>query len=144
MSWSACWVQSWILFPLFPGRWWCYLELIIFKFISLGESTPRLFNEGKPLWPPTVPRLAGRSSQSNPRGSGPEVLKRELSEVTWPTKSGVSEVVFFSHYLNQWWIVYYCIYASLGLNELMASVGSQFTLSELIPSSIFLSANQPD
>ena len=25
-----------------------------------------------------------------------------------------------SHYLNQWWLVYWCIYASLGLNELMA------------------------
>ena len=24
-----------------------------------------------------------------------------------------------SHYLNQWWLVYWCIYASLGLNELM-------------------------
>ena len=23
-----------------------------------------------------------------------------------------------SHYLNQWWLVYWCIYASLGLNEL--------------------------
>ena len=26
-----------------------------------------------------------------------------------------------SHYLNQWWLVYWRIYASLGLNELMAS-----------------------
>ena len=24
-----------------------------------------------------------------------------------------------SHYLNQWWLVYWCIYASLSLNELM-------------------------
>ena len=23
-----------------------------------------------------------------------------------------------SHYLNQWWFIYWCIYASLGLNEL--------------------------
>ena len=23
-----------------------------------------------------------------------------------------------SHYLNQWWLIYWCIYASLGLNEL--------------------------
>ena len=24
-----------------------------------------------------------------------------------------------SHYLNQWWLIYWCIYASLGLNELI-------------------------
>ena len=24
-----------------------------------------------------------------------------------------------SHYLNQWWLVYWCIYASLGLNDLI-------------------------
>ena len=24
-----------------------------------------------------------------------------------------------SHYLNQWWLVYWCLYASLDLNELM-------------------------
>ena len=24
-----------------------------------------------------------------------------------------------SHYLNQWWLLYWCIYVSLGLNELM-------------------------
>ena len=27
-----------------------------------------------------------------------------------------------SHYLNQWWLVYWCIYASLGLNELITTV----------------------
>ena len=27
-----------------------------------------------------------------------------------------------SHYLNQWWLVYRCIYASLGLNELNAEL----------------------
>ena len=27
-----------------------------------------------------------------------------------------------SHFLNQWWIVYWCIYASLGLNELILNV----------------------
>ena len=30
---------------------------------------------------------------------------------------GASQVT--SHYLSQWWLVYWCIYASLGLNELM-------------------------
>ena len=48
---------------------------------------------GWPLWPPTVPRLAARSSHSNPRGSGPEVLKRERGHVT--AESGVSEVGVF-------------------------------------------------
>ena len=37
---------------------------------------------GGPLWPPTMPRLGARSSQSNPRGSRPEVLKRERGHVT--------------------------------------------------------------
>ena len=27
-----------------------------------------------------------------------------------------------SHYLNQWWLVYWCIYTSLGLNELNMNV----------------------
>ena len=43
------------------------------------------FNGGRPPWPPTVPRLAARPSQSNPRGSGPEVLKRERGHVTVET-----------------------------------------------------------
>ena len=38
-------------------------------------------------------RLAARSSQSNPRGSGPEVLKCERGHVT--SESGVSEVEVF-------------------------------------------------
>ena len=37
--------------------------------------------------------LAARSSQSNPRGSGPEVLKRERGHVT--AETGVAEVGVF-------------------------------------------------
>ena len=48
---------------------------------------------GRPLWPPAVPRLAARPSQSNPRGSGPEVLKRERGHVTSETR--VAEVAVF-------------------------------------------------
>ena len=48
---------------------------------------------GGPLWPPAVPRLAARPSQSNPRGSGPEVLKREHGHVT--AETGVAEVAVF-------------------------------------------------
>ena len=48
---------------------------------------------GVPLRLPTVPGPAARSSQSNPRGSWPEVLKRERGHVT--AKSGVSEVGVF-------------------------------------------------
>ena len=48
---------------------------------------------GRPLWPPAVPRLAARPSQSNPRGSGPEVLKRERGHVTAAT--GVAKVAVF-------------------------------------------------
>ena len=48
---------------------------------------------GRPLWPPAVPRLAARSSQSNPRGSGPEVLKRERGHMT--AETGVAEVGVF-------------------------------------------------
>ena len=49
--------------------------------------------EGGPLWPPAVPRLAAWPSQSNPWGSGPEVLKRDRGHVT--SESGVSEVGVF-------------------------------------------------
>ena len=48
---------------------------------------------GRLLWPPAVPQLAARSSQSNPRGSGPEVLKRERGHVT--AETGVAEVGVF-------------------------------------------------
>ena len=47
---------------------------------------------GGPLWPPDVPGLAARPSQSNPRGSGPEVWKPAGSRVRWPPKFRVSEV----------------------------------------------------
>ena len=46
------------------------------------ESIPRLFNGGRTIWPPAVPRLAAGASQSNPRGSGPEELKGERGHVT--------------------------------------------------------------
>ena len=48
---------------------------------------------GRLLWPPAVPRLAARPSQSNHRGSGPEVLKREGGHVT--SETGVAEVGVF-------------------------------------------------
>ena len=48
---------------------------------------------GQPLWPPAVSRLAARPSQSNPRGSGPGVLKRERGHMT--TETGVAEVAVF-------------------------------------------------
>ena len=86
-----------------PGHhcWGCYpgtlscsqvtasprLSLIVMHY---GNQSNGYLMRGGPLWPPTVPRLAARSSQSNPRGSGPEVLKRERGHVT--TESGVSEV----------------------------------------------------
>ena len=41
----------------------------------------------------SVPRLAARPSQSNPRRSGPEVLMRERGHVT--VANGVAEVAVF-------------------------------------------------
>ena len=56
---------------------------------------------GQPLWPPAVSQLATRPSQSNPRGSGPEVLKHERGHVT--SETGVAEVaVFGALQLNAW------------------------------------------
>ena len=52
-----------------------------------GNQSRGYFNGGRPLWPPAVHRLAARPSQSNPRGSGPEVLKRERGHVTAETWS---------------------------------------------------------
>ena len=38
-----------------------------------------------------------------------------------------------SHYLNQWWLVYWCIYASLGLNDLIiAQYWSHFVIGDEI------------
>ena len=48
---------------------------------------------GRPLWPPAVPQLEARPSQSNPRGSGTEVLMRERGHVT--AANGVAEVAVF-------------------------------------------------
>ena len=48
---------------------------------------------GRLLWPPAVPRLATRPSQSNPRGSGPEVLKRDRGHVTAWRSLGPSSVM---------------------------------------------------
>ena len=55
--------------------------------IHYGNQSRGYFNYGRPLWPPAVPRLAARPSQSNPRGSGPEVVKRERGHVTSQTWS---------------------------------------------------------
>ena len=37
-----------------------------------------------------------------------------------------------SHYLNQWWLVYWRIYASLGLNELSMSVGGDIVAKQFV------------
>ena len=55
--------------------------------LHYGNQSRGYFNYGRPLWPPAVPRLAARPSQSNPRGSGPEVVKRERGHVTSETWS---------------------------------------------------------
>ena len=47
-----------------------------------GNQSRGYLMRGGPLWPPAVPRLAARHCQSNPRGSGPKVLKRERGHVT--------------------------------------------------------------
>ena len=52
-----------------------------------GNQSRGYFSGGRPPWPPAVPRLAARPSQSNPSRSGPEVLKRERGHVTVETWS---------------------------------------------------------
>ena len=81
------------------GIWMC-ITMIICPLGPYGHAHGHYENQfqcysmgGRPLWPPTVPRLVARSSQSNPRGSGPEVLKRERGHVT--AKTRVSEVGVF-------------------------------------------------
>ena len=66
------------------------VELMV---IHYGNQSRGYLIGGRPLWPPAVPRLAARPSQSNPRGSGPEVLKRERGHVT--AETGVAEVGVF-------------------------------------------------
>ena len=38
-----------------------------------------------------------------------------------------------SHYLNQWWLIYWCIYASLGLNELTNGACCLAAITILVP-----------
>ena len=79
---------------------------------SLRESIPRLLNEGTTTMTARCARLAARPSQSNPRGSGPEVLKRERGHVT--SETGVAEVavfgalqpnvnIYWRQSMNGWW-----------------------------------------
>ena len=71
-----------------------YMFLSFFlSFQHYGNQSRGYLIGGRPLWPPAVPRLAARPSQSNPRGSGPEVLKRERGHVT--AETGVAEVGVF-------------------------------------------------
>ena len=39
----------------------------------------------------------------------------------------LGDVQATSHYLNQWWLIYRCIYASLGLNKLIGPWGTNLT-----------------
>ena len=61
--------------------------------IHYGNQSRGCLMRGQPLWPPAVPRLAATPSQSNPRGSGPEVVKRERGHVT--SESGLWGVGVF-------------------------------------------------
>ena len=70
---------------------WTIYRTKLFKraaVVHYGNQSRGYLMRGGPLWPPAVPRLAARPSQSNPRGSGPEVLKRERGHVT--SESGVA------------------------------------------------------
>ena len=74
---------------------WIILRSAVSKNCSdhYGNQSRGYLIGGRRLWPHAVPRLAARSSQSNPRGSGPEVLKREHGHVT--AETGVVEVGVF-------------------------------------------------
>ena len=75
------------------SRGWGVLSFSERLVCHYGNQSRGYLIGGRPLWPPAVPRLAARSSQSNPRGSGPEVLKRERGHVT--AETGVAEVGVF-------------------------------------------------
>ena len=49
----------------------------------LRESIQRLFNEGMTIMTTRCDPVAAGPSQSNPKGSGPKVLKRERGHVTF-------------------------------------------------------------
>ena len=67
-----------------------------------GNQSRGFKMRGRPLWPPAVPRLAARPSETNPRGSGPDVLKRERGHVTAAT--GVAEVAVFGALQRNVWM----------------------------------------
>ena len=77
---------------------WCGIEEVPYCFskssIKFQGHTGWKIDNLNPVWV----RLLGRSQ-----------LSRYFTDVDQAT----------SHYLNQWWLVYWCIYSSLGLNELI-------------------------
>ena len=87
---------------------------------------------GRPLWPPAVPRLAARSSQSNPRGSGPEVLKRERGHVT--AETGVAEVgVFRALQPNAGGVIFLYIIDGDEIRELFTLIDHHILSNSQIP-----------
>ena len=52
--------------------------------VTLRESIPRLFNWGRPLWPPAVPGLQPGPPSQTPGGLGQRYWS--VSAVTWPPK----------------------------------------------------------
>ena len=47
-----------------------------------------------------------------------------------------------SHYLNQWWLFYWCIYASLGLNELRFLIIVNMSFCSMFPKWVRMSGSQ--
>ena len=59
-----------------------------------------------------------KDTHTSPPRERAMVVFCDLSGEKWPRDIGTDQAT--SHYLNQWWLVYWRIYASLVLNELSA------------------------
>ena len=111
-SFHALWLQQNShhlaeIFKLIFLKWkLLYLDINVNEGCHYGNQSQGYLIGGRLLWPPAVPRLAARSSQSNPRGLGQRYWS--VSAVTWPPKlelrrsgsSGPSSLM--SQWFN-WW-----------------------------------------
>ena len=95
-KWSLPRLQTGILFnTLRPRQIGCHFTDAIFKCIFLNEN----------VW-----ILIKISLRFVPNG--------QINNIPALVQIMVCHVPATSHYLNQWWLVYWCIYASLSLNEI--------------------------
>ena len=117
----------------------CHFAGDIFKCIFLNENVS-ISIEIQLKFVHSIPVLVQIMARRRPGGepSLESVMVRLLKHICqlvvhWEMWQLCENIIFThfiqatSHYLNQWWLVYWCIYASLGLNELISDCSPYLT-----------------